>query len=174
MQPQRRAYTLLEVTLTLTVIVVVAAIALPPVLTMYDSHKVRAATDTIRANWADARSHAIEESRAYRYAVNYKTGNYRVAPDDMSFWSGGTPEIDDEHPAFVREGELPAGIHFSQRSDSASQGGDSGQWSTVAVFQTDGTAGDGCEIDVKMDNSSYTLTLALRGLTGTSTVRKGN
>jgi prepilin-type N-terminal cleavage/methylation domain-containing protein len=170
-QTQRRAYTLLEVILALTVLVVVAGIALPPVLTMYDAHKVRAATDTIRASWAEARSHAIEESRPYRYAVNYQSGNYRVAPDDASFWSGGSPEIDDQHPAFVREGELPAGIRFSQRNDSSSSGS-SGQWSTVAVFQADGTAGDGCEIDVKMDSSSYTLTLALRGVTGTSTVRK--
>ncbi len=170
MRPQRRAYTLLEVTLVLTVVVVASALAMPAVLTMYNPYKVRAATDTIRGSWADARMHAIEQSRPYRFAVKSETGSYRIAPDDPAYWSGSPPDNDDQNPAYIKEDELPAGIRFTGVSGIGDSS--SGQWTKVAVFQSDGTAGDGCDMDVKMDNQSYTLTLSLRGLTGTSTVRK--
>jgi len=169
--PRRPAYTLLEVVLTLSVIVIVAAIALPSTLSMYSQHKLRAATDTVRAGWAGARSHAIDEGRPYRFAVQPNTGSFRIAPDDQSFWSG-SPTIDNDHPALILEDALPTGIRFAMDGAGNSASGGSGQWTTVAVFQSDGTAQDDVDIVFQMDDSRP-LVLTLRAMTGTSSVKAG-
>ena len=65
----RRAFTLMEVALVLALILVLAAITVPSLESMYGDVKLTAATDLIRARWADARTQAIEEGRAYRFAI---------------------------------------------------------------------------------------------------------
>ena len=187
MRSKRRGFTLLEITLVCVLLVIVAAITYPSASTAYSAYKVRAATDTVRAGWADARTHAVEESRNYRFSVVLGKGNFRIAPDDPAYWSGGSirrPE-DDGSPALVQEDCLPRGITFVMAGGSG--GGNSkddtvlppgsvqpSQYTTVAVFQSNGTSQDGAGNDnfsISFDlPGARALDVSMRGMTGASTV----
>jgi type II secretory pathway pseudopilin PulG len=180
---RRSAYTLLEVILVATLLAIFAAVSVPTISTLYSAYKVRAAADAVRAGYANARSHAIEESRRYRSSYLPNKGNYRVAPDAPEYWSGNTPPADDNNPAFVFEGALPGGIRFTppdgsavdDSGDSALEPGDvsPGQYVTGAVFESDGSAQADVSIVLQKPGGGPPLTVSLRGLTGTATVRKG-
>ena len=83
---RRRGFTLLEVTLVLAVIVLLAAMAYPSIEAMYASVRLTAAADQVRAAWADARAKAIEDGQPYRFAVMPQGGRYRIAPDGGEFY----------------------------------------------------------------------------------------
>jgi hypothetical protein len=181
---KRRAYTLLEVILTMCVLVVAAGVSFPVISGMYGQHRIRAGTDGIRAGFVYARSQAAEEGRRYRFSVVLDKGNFRVAPDDPVYWSGSPPKIDEEHPAFILEDSLPKGVRFTLDGKSADKSGDSilphvspGQWTTIATFESDGTAesaqgGAYVAITVSLDDKSgRPMVVTLRGATATSTVK---
>ncbi|TMQ33677.1 MAG: prepilin-type N-terminal cleavage/methylation domain-containing protein [Planctomycetota bacterium] len=84
----RQGYTLFEVVLVLALLVLLAAITYPSLDAMYGDSKVTAAGDMVRGAWAEAQARAMDEGRAYRFAVIPNQGNYRVAPDSADFWSG--------------------------------------------------------------------------------------
>jgi len=163
----RHAFTLLEIILVLGMIVVVMAIAAP--------------SDGVRGSLAEARVHAIDQGRAYRFSVVPGRGNYRFAPDDTEYWAGSTPR---EFPS--REGVLPPDIGLRVVVDGKSISlGEDGQvaeslkegevpadlWSTVAIFRPDGTADRTVEIIFSSPNC-LPLSVTLRSLTGTTSVRR--
>src|SRR5262245_35252734 len=117
----RPAFTLLEVLLVIAVIIALSAVAYPTLAAMYGDVKVKAAADDVRAAWTEARSHAIEDGRAYRFAVQPDTGKYRVAPDADGFWDGSGGDESDA-PPFIFEGDLPNGIVFKVGEDMAESG----------------------------------------------------
>ncbi len=179
----RRAYTLMEVMLVMAVMVMFAAIGYPAIDSLYSGVKVDAASDAVRTAWSEAKTHAVNEGRAYRFAVVPGKGNYRVAPDGSDYWSGSAPpQADPDNPAIVLENALPKGIVFTLNDATAGptdgdtalpEGGvSSGQWSTVATFLPDGTADDDVKITLQMDGSRPTI-ISLRSLTGAVTVQRG-
>jgi prepilin-type N-terminal cleavage/methylation domain-containing protein len=181
MHGQRQAYTLLEVILVLALLVIITGITLPTILSSYASYRVRAGTDTIRAGFVDARMHAIEDARPYRFAFVPGKGNFRVAPDDPAYWSGSPPQ-DEKSPPFIREEALPNGIRFSlndnpvdTQSPSALPIGSVGpeQWTTYVVFEPDGTADNPPSPITLTLTGARPLVITLRGITGTSKVTNG-
>jgi Tfp pilus assembly protein FimT len=166
----RPAFTLMEVLLVIAVIIALSAVAYPTLAAMYGDVKVKAAADDVRAAWTEARSHAIEDGRAYRFAVQPGTGKYKVAPDADGFWdgSGGTGD-DADAPPFTFEGDLPNGIVFQVGTDLPESGG----WATVVVFHPDG----GCSADVEVtlkeaDDDGTPIVVKVRAMTGAVSVRK--
>src|SRR5215831_16602595 len=97
----RRGFTLFEIILVMAVLVILAGLSYPSLENMYGYYRVQAAADTLRGNWAEARTRAMEEGRPYRFAAVLGKGNFRVAPDGAEFWSGsdaapadsGTPPL---------------------------------------------------------------------------------
>src|SRR5436305_15081288 len=115
---RRPAFTILELSLVLAVLLVAAAIALPSIDAMYGSLRLTAAADMIRAHWAEARARAIDDGVPYRFAVTYGTGNMRVAPDTGEFWSGGNGSANSapsqgDSPPLVVEDTLPKNVMFA-------------------------------------------------------------
>jgi prepilin-type N-terminal cleavage/methylation domain-containing protein len=170
----RRGFTLLEVTLVLAVIVLVAAMAYPSIEAMYGDVRLTAAADQIRARWADARTKAIEEGRAYRFAVQ-ADGKFRVAPDADDFWSGGggtpaanTESNDPDAPPLILEDALPKGVLFGDETNSGG-GSDGGPWTTILKFFPDGTASADRTITIQAEGYR-TVQLKVRALTGAVTV----
>src|SRR5947199_3954516 len=91
----RRAFTLLEVSLVAVLILMLAMIAYPSIESIYGGVRLTAAADLIRARWADARAHAVDEVKPYRFAIIADTGRFRVAPDTTDHWDrGGLPPDD--------------------------------------------------------------------------------
>ena len=168
LRTRRPGLTLIEVLLVVAVLIALAAVAFPTMSAMYGDVKLKAAADDVRAGWTEARSHAIEDGRAYRFAVQPGTGKYRVAPDADWFWNGDGGD-DSDAPPFTFEGDLPNGIVFETAADLPESGG----WTTVVVFNPDG----GCSADVEVtlkeaDDDGTPIVVKVRAMTGAVSVRK--
>lgn len=181
---QRQAFTLFEVVLVLAVIIVLSALAYPSLDSMYGEFRLTAATDQVRARWAEARARAMDEGRPYRFAVVPNQGNFRIAPDSADFWSGnGDAASNSDAPPLVLEETLPKRVRFvtsdTPQEENASPGGegtpgsdrvDPSKWTRVVTFLPDGSARDDVEI-VFQSRGARPLRLKLRGLTGAVTVK---
>jgi prepilin-type N-terminal cleavage/methylation domain-containing protein len=180
----RPGYTLLELMLVLAIIVVMAAIAYPSATAMYGHLRLSQAADAVREAWAEARAHAIDEGRPYRFAIIPNQGNYRVAPDSPEFWGSSSqeqPSADAINPPFYINKALPKGLRFS--APEAPAGGQTegessipkenispDMWSSRTVFLPDGTARQDVEI-VFGASGTMGIIMRLRALTGAVTVK---
>jgi len=178
MKSSRRATTLLELILVLVIIVVVAALSVPSLGAMYGYYKLNGAVDSVRGAWAEARAHAIEQGRPYRFSIQPEGNGYRVAPDEDDYWPGQGPSNDPNGKGIIVEESMPAGVRFAT-GDSAGQPPaedhddfvldhkpvKSGNWKTVAVFNIDGTASEDVRIVFQVRGCTP-MALQLRGLTG--------
>jgi prepilin-type N-terminal cleavage/methylation domain-containing protein len=172
--PRRSAYTLLEVLLVLAIIVIVSAAGFSATMEMFDGIRAKAASDSVRSAWANARSWSIDEARPYRFAILPGKGNFRVAPDSTEWWNGQNPQGQN---GMVMESSLPRGIRFTS-DDNAGDPNDSNtivdtsaggaEWVHVATFLPDGTAAEDSQVALQY-GSARPMVLRLRGLTGTAT-----
>jgi prepilin-type N-terminal cleavage/methylation domain-containing protein len=167
---RRPGLTLIEVLLVMALLLALGAIAYPTLSAMYGDVRVKAAADEVRAAWTEARARAIEDGRAYRFAVEPGTGKFRVAPDSGEFWDGGSGGASDENsaPPHVQDDELPNGIVFEASADLPSDGA----WTTVAVFNPDGSCQADTEITLREDDGSTPVVVRVRAMTGAISVRK--
>jgi len=180
MRTKRSAFTLFEMVLVVAVLVVLGALAVPAILGTQEAAKGEASADAVRAAWTQARAQAMKEGRPYRFAVVWNKGNFRVAPDDDTFW-GSTREQGSPNGPLVLENTLPEGMRFTESPDAGidptapsgdstclpvgSVSGDS--WVSVVVFQPDGSCDRDCDIAFQGKIGSCT-TLKLNSVTGTA------
>jgi len=172
--------------LVLAIIVIISAIAYPSAEAMFSHVRLSQGADAVRAAWAEARAHAIDEGRPYRFAIVPNQGNFRIAPDSGDFWGsnsqGQSGPADPSTPLCVRSGALPKGLRFSAPDAPASEGlpGESSlpvdsvspdMWSSRTVFLPDGTASQDVEI-VFGAPGTMGLVMKLRALTGAVSVRQ--
>ena len=158
----RRGFTILETLLVLALILIIAAIAIPSIDSMYSDVKLTAAADMVRGTWADARARAVEDGIAYRFAVVPQQGRFKLSPD-----ADDAPTDDGGDPPLTKEDTLPGKVTFASASQGASDKSD-GEYQAVVVFLPDGTAREDVEIGFR-SGGSRTLVLRLRGLTGAVT-----
>jgi len=166
--PARQGFTLLEILLVMAILVILTAVSLPSLQSMYGDTRVRGAGDEVRNAWAEARSRSIDSGMPYRFAVNGGS-QYRVAPDTAEFWDGASAASDtDDGRAMI--GSLPKNINFAP-SDSAD---DSSGWRTVVVFLPDGTCRNDALIVIETDGSPalYVRARALTGIVSVKTPRQ--
>jgi type II secretory pathway pseudopilin PulG len=170
--------TLLELVLVLALLVITFAIIFPIASAAWSQTRARAAADHLRGAYATARTHAVEDSRRYRLSYLPNKSNYRIAPDDPQFWSGGG--ADDNGSAFVLADALPDGFCFDLDPNSEKSGTPAlppesvspSEYTTLVVFDVDGSASADRAIDLRKLPDDPPVTVVLRGLTGTATVRK--
>jgi Tfp pilus assembly protein FimT len=175
---------MLEMSLVLALIVIVASITYPSVDSFYRGLRVRAGADAIRAACTLARVHAMDEGRPYRVAILPGKGNYRVAPDGPEHWSGGSKnqtDGDTAHAIMIHEEALPSGVIFvTDPKDQAHPDGKSAEevgsvdpahWSTLATLAPDGTAEHDKEFTLRYQGTAP-ITLQLRALTGIVSIRQ--
>ncbi len=152
----RPAYTLFELMLILVLLILLAAIAYPSLDSLLGTFRMNAAADMLRASWADARASAMNEGRAYRFAVLPNLVVDDALPKGVRF---ATPDSY-QSAALYQTGEssLPVGSV------------DSNSWSTIVTFLPDGTTKEDVEI-VFTGSGARPLDIKLRALTGAVTVR---
>src|ERR1700687_2993010 len=103
----------MELTLVVTLMAIIGALAIPSMDGMSGEVKTRAAADAFRSALVTARARAIDEGRPYSVAVVPGTGHYRIAPDASSFWNGSASgESTGATPPLVQEARLPGNIRF--------------------------------------------------------------
>ncbi|MCE9530174.1 MAG: prepilin-type N-terminal cleavage/methylation domain-containing protein [Planctomycetes bacterium] len=168
----RRGFTLLEILLVMALFLILGAVALPTLTTMYGDTKVRGAADEVCRAWAEARTRSIDTGIPYRFAVINGKDKYRIAPDTNEYWEGGSgntgsdSEIDDGKSLV---GSLPAEILFETPQDLPEG---SGGWRAIAVFLPDGSCRNNARVVVRPpDDSGQPLIISVRGLTGIVTVK---
>jgi type II secretory pathway pseudopilin PulG len=183
---RRPAVTLLELMLVAAIMLMFAALSYPTIRSMYSETRLQGASDAVRAAWSEAQAHAVNEGRAYRFAVIPGRGNYRVAPDSAEFWAGngGGARSDSDNPPYVLEKSLPRGMVFPDQNGSVPNnvteeetalpdGSVSvNQWVTQVTFLPDGTAQDDAEVLLEYPGTRPII-LRLRALTGSTTVLRG-
>ena len=167
---RRRGVTLIEMLLVVAILIALAAIAYPTLAAMYGDVKVKAAGDDVRAAWTEARAHAIEDGRPYRFAVQPGTGKFKVAPDADGFWDGTGGTTDEgENPPYTHEAELSGGIKFDVSANLPT----AGEWTTVVVFNPDGGCSSDVEVALKEDDEDGApVVVRARAMTGAVTVRR--
>jgi Tfp pilus assembly protein FimT len=181
----RRGYTLFEMIIVCTLLLIVAGLSIPSIESMYSDSKMQAAVDQVRGAWAGMRSHAINEGQLYRFSVSLNGSDFRAAPDGSEYWGGDAPApTDANNPPLVMQASLPSHISFTvDASDpgsadpsappSSAPSTSSGAWTTVAVFLPDGTAQQDVEIIFRSPDAGATpISLKLRALTGGMTTRR--
>jgi Tfp pilus assembly protein FimT len=154
----------------MAILIMLSALAYPTLSAMYGDIRVKAAADQVQGAWAEARARAIEDGRGYRFAVEQGTGRFRIAPDGPEFWDGGGNGQSDENapPPYIHEGNLPNSIVFNVSDSLPTEG----EWTTVVVFNPDGTCQADVEIALKEDDDTSEIVIRVRAMTGAVTVRK--
>jgi type II secretory pathway pseudopilin PulG len=159
---QRGAFTLLELVLVLTVLVIAAGVSWPIFQGWIASHRLQQGVDDVRTLCAMGRAQAMKEGRPYRLTWTANANHYRVGPDAATLGSadpGSGPKLGVDET-------LPDGVQFLD-----------GPAATI-LFWPDGTAkilaADGTErpeIDIVLgDRQGQARALHVRSLTGTTTV----
>ena len=178
---KRPGYTLFEMMLVMALLVLLAGLSIPSIESMYADYKVQAAVDDVGGAWASLRARAIIEGRPYRFSIN--GDEFRGAPDDPAFWSGGdTPASSDPAAPLIVQDSLPRGISFANGADpnlstpndpasAAAAAPSSDGWTTLAVFLPDGTADQDVQLAFQYSNAAP-ITLQLRALTGGMSTRR--
>jgi len=182
MKKRRKGASLLEILLVMAILVLVSALSIPSLHSMYGAYQMNASVDAVRSGWAEARERAINENRPYRFAIDPSGTMFRVAPDDPAYWEGGNGPSDDPNgQGYVLEKALTPGVCFMVNGEGSSQPPEAknlsvddkpvkaAQWLPAAVFLPDGTAND--DVQVVFHASGCRSTgLHLRGLTGNVSV----
>jgi len=172
----RRGYTLFESIVVVAILAIVAAAVAPTIQSMYGDTPVTAASDTVKARWADAKARAASENRPYKFAVIENSGRFKIAPDSPEFWDGAGGDsgtnglvMEDKLPrdvVFCAPGAAPAGAGAGNAAGQDQ--GVGGDWSSSIVFNPDGSADRDAEIAFG-EAGARPVVLKLRGATGVVT-----
>ena len=187
--PGRRAFTLLEVLLTLCLLVMLAALTWPALSRPLANQRLRSGADQVRTEWARARVAAISSGRVYAFRYAPDSDRYSVRPFDSSEFcmegqgTEGTTALEGGAGGTTgfssREQGLPEGVLFAAgeklpeanvaplAADSTPATEDGLAWAEPILFHPDGTTST-AQVRLVNEHGS-TVDVSLRGLTGLST-----
>ena len=194
--PQRPSFTLIEVLLVLTLMVVIAAVAWPSVQRGFAGRRLHAAADGVRTELGQARVEAMRSGRTYTFQCVVHGDRYRMQRQDdaAAGAEGETPAVAEpdgatstDESAMADEKTLPDGVTFTAceltlAGEGAGAGAqpaadspatadapvmDGDGWSDPILFYPDGTTSNARV--VLAGERNFSVELMLRGLTGTIT-----
>ena len=186
---RRRAFTLLEVLLTLALLVVISGIAWIAVQRPLARQRLRSAVDAVRSEWCQARVDAMKSGRTYAFRYMVHGDRYHLGAQDDPSPGDSSPaaqasapdeeEVGDEPLPPPVDKTLPQGICFLAAGagnnpaatgyDAETKPADSGNdWSDPIYFYADGSTSD-ARLVLAADRHSA-MRLLLRGVTGSVTV----
>src|SRR5688572_5788350 len=111
---RRSGSTLIEIILVMAILVIISAMSVPSLQSMYGSYKLNGGVDSVRSAWADARARAIEEGRPYRFSVQQDGSSYPVAPHQDDYLQGGDrPDGDPNGKGLIPQKSFPPRVRFS-------------------------------------------------------------
>lgn len=192
----RRAFTLLEVLLTMALLVIVSSLAGIALQRPLARQRLKSAVDAVRTEWCEARNDAMKSGHTYAFRYVVHGDRYHLAPQDdqsaVAAPSAAQPSpsaaqpsaseddaLDDDPLPPPIDKTLPHGIHFlpaegngdmaALSDDSETEGADEGNdWSDPIYFYADGSTSD-ARLLLAADRHSA-MRLLLRGITGSVTV----
>ena len=184
--PQRQGFTLLEISLVLAIMVVVAAVAWPALRTAFQTRRLKAAADQLRTEFGAARVEAMSSGAGQIVRCDPGERTYEVKPfDDLDAYVEAENIANEETlmsqpPGGENRGakQLPEGVTFvashaviDSRAAAVAAGMIGGTADTEfqdILFYPDGTTST-AEVTIKNERGKY-ITIQLRGLTGVARV----
>jgi Tfp pilus assembly protein FimT len=187
----RRAFSLLEVLLTLAVLVALGSLVWPSLHKTFQNQALLKAADRVRLEWTSARVRAMTTGQVVAFRVLPEGGQYTVVPwadlEPLAGTSGMTAVTSGEVSAaatipLTTSGALPENVRFvgtgslrqaSVRDEgfdtlAGALSGEGQAWSTPLFFYPDGRTSSG---QVTLANDlGRSVVVELRGLTGTAKV----
>ena len=188
---RRRAFTLLEVLLTMCLLVILAAMAWPALDKPFAVMRLRKAADQIRAEWTTARVEAMNSGQTYlfRYALN--ENRFRIegySPQQGQGYSAFGTTLGETRQGLgntgtvpeARQDVLPEGVTFVAGETAADtraaliaaemeqSGTEEAGWSDMILFYPDGTTST-TRLVLKNADDRY-IEVQLRGFTGVITI----
>ena len=152
----------------LAVLVILAAVAIPSISSLYGNARQKAGVDLFRARLADTRALAMETGTLYRIAISEDGTKIRVGPDGTDF---GTAPASNQPSlsAKVIESTFDSKVTAEVWADAddppplVDQG-----WTTVATFLPDGTCKEDTVIVRVKEGEFPPMRVLVRGVTGGS------
>jgi prepilin-type N-terminal cleavage/methylation domain-containing protein len=185
----RRAFTLLEVLLTLALLVAISGVTWIALQRPLIRQRLHSAADAMRTQWCQARVDAMKSGHTYAFRYMVRGDRYHLAPQDDPSVVVASPLAqpaasddeglgDDPLPPPVDK-TLPQGIRFlpadgggdlasmsyDPETEAAEEGDD---WSDPIYFYADGSTSD-ARLLLAADKHAA-MRLLLRGITGAVTV----
>ncbi len=174
---RRRAFTLVELLLTLSLLVIIASLAWPVMDRPLANLRMRKAADKVRTEWVTARVEAMDTGRTCVFRYVPEEGRFIVKPHVRNETSGDQEYTGfGERSAATLSDSLPRGITFyasQTESDTRAAGfgidsdptvDSTSEWSDPILFYPDGTTSS-AELILR-DKDGRCINLKLRGLTG--------
>lgn len=175
---RRAGYTLLEMLLVLTVIIVLTSLSWSPLMRLSREQRVKGAADEVRALAAGTRILALDQDVTFQFRVEPGGRRYiRVPYEAPQVGQGGAVSISGSD-----YGQLPEGMSFQVMQGASGGGGIAPEilaglphelgsvgWSGPVLFFADGSA-TAAKFEV-IDELSATRVIAIRDLTGVVTVK---
>jgi prepilin-type N-terminal cleavage/methylation domain-containing protein len=176
----RRGLTLVEVTLVLALLVVIAAVSTPLLERSFTRASLQGGSDMLRAAWGRARLEAMETGESRVFRCETRGNRYLIVTLAAMGTAEGDPAltIDDapREPSDIlrlREDCLPDGVLFAAADIATSSQlmatlGQipEGVWSNPIIFRPDGTTSDATVL--LANEEEQTIRVTLRGITGIS------
>jgi len=88
--PRCRAFTLIELTLVLALVVIVVALAWPSLERPFETHRLRVAADTVRGLWTSTRVDAMDSGEVLMFRYRSGSNRYRIERQQADDSSGST------------------------------------------------------------------------------------
>lgn len=173
---RRAAFTLLELMLVLSVIIVVAGLAAPLLNRSFASQTLQSGADQVRASFGQARIRAIKTGNVFAFLYAPGGDQYTIAPF-LNAYSLINPQILAATQAPPQMRSLPRGLQFAgadvsgdARAQFESDGASLQRGMTPILFYPDGSSQDAA---LYLQNQQGGLIrIDLRGLTGMSHVAR--
>lgn len=180
-----RGFTLMEMLLVLSILVLAATMAFPALNRLYLEHKLQEAAQVVQSKLATARVHALDEGVPYQFLFELNGSRFLIIPEEpdaqatAGTGSGSAGLVEVVQPRWKYTGNVEQGITFEAAPSTLGTGhvdkawltglADSDKlddvvWATPISFYPDGTSSGG-EVQVA-DTCEEFIRLSIRALTG--------
>jgi prepilin-type N-terminal cleavage/methylation domain-containing protein len=170
-RPRRTGFTLLEVVVVLTIILILGAVVAPSLLGFWGENRTKAAVDTVTARLADARGAAIAHARPYRVCLSPDGLQVKVCPDESESAEELTTEAFPD--PVIQVSSLPQEVTLTPMNTGTDLPvpADDG-WTTLVTFLPDGTCKEEASEFQLSEPEGTPVVVRVRGLTGVWTANR--
>ncbi|MEN1679211.1 MAG: prepilin-type N-terminal cleavage/methylation domain-containing protein [Planctomycetota bacterium] len=168
-RPRASAFTLIEVLLVITLLVIIGGLAAPSMMAGAGRSRMNAAGEELRTAWGEARLKAASEGKTYCFQCVVGTNQWQMPAVGEAVLATPDAAAGDDNKLKADTVVFRELLVATQPGDPPLGGGvGEGELSPAILFRPDGSSSDAEAI--LEDEDGRKIRVSLRGLTGTATV----